>query len=317
MINIYIFSLLILHTLCSTQLPSYISPTDYLTPAEWERGFWITSSIPSSSPNITGTLSLPCATSPNPPEPIWRMAQWGTRYPLSPGQFQLTEKRWTSSNSGKTIILWRENQHTHLILRCNGIVEYGGKIRTYGEPWPHLLVEKIFPEEISLTRQNLIFEIEFRINRCQADPQLIQQLDPQLHTAQVSAYWTVKNGNKNSQDYGNYFWFGVPLFDVRYPIPGEYYHLDVGSPYATHKFIAVVDGKQLWTDATGDGQWKHLRLNIIPHIYKSLTKAQEQGYLIHTQTADLFLTSFNLGWELPGPYDTELELRKLSLTPTK
>ncbi|MEQ1841458.1 MAG: hypothetical protein ABL994_13705 [Verrucomicrobiales bacterium] len=46
---------------------------------------------------------------------------------------------------------------------------------------------------------------------------------------------------------------------------------------------------------------------------EALVATQAKGLMTKTRFEDLHATSFNLGWEVPGPYDCEISLKNLSL----
>lgn len=285
----------------------------YMNINELSQGFHLTTACPIDKPNVLGTLLLPSLTKYE-PKPVWRLAQWATNFPLQPGEFEkVNENTWIIKNKAKSITLHKKKDKWSIQLHSNGIVEYDGKLRKYGEPWPHLLIEKVFSEGIKITGNNLFFNLEFRVKKCTPDPRLKDSFDPALHTAQISAFWTVENTNSNSPDFKEFFWFGIPLFDARYPIPPEYINPDKGSNYTSNKLIALIDGKRFYEQNTGDGNWKKLSVHLNPLLEEALNKGQARGFLNHSHIGDFVLSSFNLGWEITGPYNAEIEIRNLSL----
>jgi len=303
-------SLLVILSQSQTPLSKTV---DYLNTREFANGFTLTTSRPVDNPNILGVLEV----YPNKPvdsQPTWQLAQWGTQFLLTPGIFsQEGESIWTIKNQAKTISLQKENQDWGIWLNCNGIAEYQGKLRKYGEPWPHLLLEKHFAKGIKIQEQNVCFNIEFRITNCTCEPTLKDSLDPTLHTAQITAYWVVKNANSKSRDFNEYFWFGIPLFDARYPIPPEYVNADIGSAYTTNRLIAVIDGNRFYDHNTGDGEWKKINVLLNPLFEEALNKGKAQNFLKNSNIEDFILSSFNLGWEITGPYNAEIQIKHLSL----
>ncbi len=280
---------------------------------EFVYGFYLTTVRPVENPNILGTLSFPYTTKSE-QKPLWRLAQWATNFPLSPGTFEKkSETTWIANNEAKKITLIKEKDTRAIRLNCNGIEEYQGKLRKYGEPWPHLLIEKTFPDGIKITDRELLFNLEFKILNCLCDSSLKDNIDPTLHTAQISAFWTVQNINPASKDFKDFFWFGIPLFDTRYSIPPEYINPDRGSAYTTNKLITLIDGKQFYEENTGDGNWKKLNVLLNPLLKEALKKGQSRGFLTNSNLEDFVLTSFNLGWEITGPYNAEVEIQNLSL----
>jgi hypothetical protein len=248
--------------------------------------------------------------------PVWRLAQWASRFLLEAGMCKPgTEGAWVAETPGKRVALRRAgNDAASLLLEAKGITEYAGKLRQPGEPWPHLLIEQHFASPIKLNAlAQLNFAIEMRIDRCKPDPAAEGKLDKGLHTAQASAYWTVHNITHGNHDYQEMIWFGIPLFDARYDVPPAYYAVDAGKEDASGKFICLLDGKRFWSGRTGDGQWRKLNADLLILMREALATAKTRGYLKTTEFEDLAVTSFNLGWEIEGPYDAALEFRGLSM----
>lgn len=307
----YLFYALLLFLYPTQPIP--LETINYLDTKEFVNGFVLTTSRPVDKPNTLGVLTLYSNKSTD-NQPAWRLAQWGTQFLLTPGSFNKEdETTWTIKNQAKKITLQKENQNWGITLNCNGITEYQGRLRKYGEPWPHLLIEKHFDEGIKIQENKIYFNIEFRITNCSCDPGLKDKLDPTLHTAQITAYWTVRNTNLNSNDFNEYFWLGIPLFDSRYPIPPEYINVDKGSAYTTNKLIAVVDGKRFYDHNTGDGDWKKLDVLLNPLFEEALNKCKAKNFLKDSNIEDFVLSSFNLGWEITGPYNAEIQIKHLSL----
>jgi hypothetical protein len=287
---------------------------EFLADPAFERGFTLTAASHPSPKVEIGVLQ----TKPGPESdgPAWRMAQWGTRELLEPGFCQeMGDGQWVAKNRAKEVIVKRFGERkTGLRLEVHGDYEYDGRMRAAGEPWPHLLIEQRFDKPIvPKDRKTLTFSMEARIPLCKPAPWSEGRRDPGLHTAQVSAFWTVHNVTKGNPDCGDMIWFGIPVFDARHEIPPEYYALDTGKADATGKFICLLDGRRFWKHRTGDGSWQELDTDLLPLLREALTLAQQHGYLKNTAYEDLSIDSFNLGWEIPGPYDAAFEFRGLSM----
>lgn len=284
-------------------------PAELFQDANFRGGFTATGSE-NSTPNAGNLLSPGVSAAP-----AWRLCQWGSRHILGArpfgedDAFRATASGFEISNEAKAV---RVSSDGVILLDINGNAEYD-RPRKVGEAWPHLLVEQIFPEPIRLLKHpRLNFRLEARITHCKAAP-YAASLDPNLHTAQVSAFFTVHHSPAGKTKSADMIWFGIPIFDARYPIPPPHFALDTGKADATGKFIALLDGARFWTTPTGDGEWHKLDVDLIPLLEEALQKSQEHGHLKDAKLEELALTTFNLGWEIPGPYDAALELRGLSL----
>lgn len=260
--------------------------------------------------------TLVCGTEQAGEEPAWRIAQWGSRHLLLPGRCTpLKEGLWEAETPGKRFQIERpDGGPVRLLLEVRGATEYDGRMRASGEAWPHMLIEQRFDAPIELQRfARLNFGLEMRVDHCRAAEWAEGKLDPGLHAAQVSAFFTVHNLNPDSPDHQEMIWFGIPLFDVRHAVPPGHYALDVGKDDASGKFICSLDGKRFWQGNTGDGAWRKLDADLVPLLRDALEITKRHGYMTQTRFEDLALTTFNLGWEVPGPYDAAIELRGLTL----
>jgi hypothetical protein len=61
---------------------------------------------------------------------------------------------------------------------------------------------------------SLPLRIRYRLKK--AEVHRPDGFDPRRHTAQFVFYLTVQNRNRQSGGFGDYYWFGVPLYDARY-----------------------------------------------------------------------------------------------------
>jgi len=278
----------------------------------FERGFLLTAASHPVPTIELGVLRTAAQASALPP--AWGMAQWASRFLLEPGGCtNIVRNRWRAETPGKRIVIARTTpERTCLRLEVFGTTEYAGRMRAYGEPWPHLLIEQRFKKPIApAPLKRLAFAVEMRVPYCK--PLSGAAMNPSLHTAHVTAFWTVHNHRPDSPDFQDMIWFGIPFFDARQEIPGPHYALDSGKADASNKFICTLDGRRFWQGPTGDGRWRSLVTDLRQRLREGLAIAQDHGHLKNTSFEDLAITTFNLGWEIPGPYDAAIEFRGLSL----
>lgn len=300
------------------QAPETASGRELFSDPIFARGFVLTAASHPAPKVELGVLQT--SANPESVDPAWRMPQWATRDLLQPGRCAaLGEGKWGVENRAKRVMVEHSAEGpAGLWLEVRGDFEYDGHMRAAGEPWPHLLIEHRFDKPIvPKNSKSLTFSMEGRIPFCKAAPWSEGKRDPGLHTAQVSAFWTVHNVTRGNPDCGEMIWFGIPFFDARHEIPPAYYAVDSGKADASGKFICMLDGKRFWKEPTGSGSWQKLHADMLPLLREALTLAQERGFLKNTQYEDLAIDSFNLGWEIPGPYDAAFELRGLSMWGTE
>lgn len=248
--------------------------------------------------------------------PEWRLAQWGTCCNLKEGTLeQLPGGTRRISNAAKSVSIFPGGLPGEgVMLTVHGRVEYGDRLRSYGQPWPHLLVEQPQLSARIADFEGLRFGVEFNVLMCH--PSTDKALQPDLHTAHVNAFWTIHNLNESSKDFRDMIWFGIPLFDARYAVPPGHQAVDVGQPDATGKFICTIPGERFFSSPVNVAEWHTVSCNLLPLIEEALVAAKAHQFLLFTDLQDLVLTSFNLGWEVPGPYDCAVHIRKLALEGT-
>ena len=137
------------------------------------------------------------------------------------------------------------------------------------------------------------------------------QYTPALHAAQFTVYITVANRNKKSRGYGQYLWFGIPVYDNRSRIAPAFQEKDFGG---TAMFIYTLAADTFAKESTHDGQWVTFASDLLPLMRKGLETGWQRGFMPGSvEFADYRVTGVFLGWEAPGIFDVELQVRNLSL----
>jgi hypothetical protein len=275
-----------------------------------QKGFNLSAVTSRSRPLILKPILQPGT----PIQPIWRLAQWGTQYDLSSAEMAVREDGTRlMKNAGKAITIHPGGlSGDGVTLAVYGGVEYGGHLRQQGEPWPHLLVEQGLPFDFRLADYTRVdFSLDFKVERC--DLATTKAVDRSLHTGHITAFFSIKNQNQESAGFDDAIWFGLPLYDVRHDVPRGHQAVDGGKDDATGMFICTLPGKRFFDTPTGDGAWHTLRGDLVSLVREALAASQAKGFLVDTKFEDLQPTSFNLGWEVSGPYDCEITLKGLSL----
>ncbi len=160
-------------------------------------------------------------------------------------------------------------------------------------------------EELSAAR----FHLEARLSRSRN----LHRTDysPAAHAAQFQVFFTVQNRNRQSPGHGDLLWFGVPVYDSRHRHPPEYKSKDFGG---TEKFIYTPDAKMFGTTSAHEGDWVVIDQDLLPLMREALSAAWAKGFLSASrQPNDYGIGGMNLGWELPGTFDVEMEIRNLNL----
>lgn len=246
-------------------------------------------------------------------ETVWYMAQWNSRYSLKEAEFRELESGGVEyvNEANRVIINPGESE---LILGVNSYIEYDGRARTKPQdPWVHLLVEQDFDVDNapSLAEMEAVnFTITARLNH--SERYHSDNYSTGLHAAQFLIHFIVQNRNPGSRGYGDFYWFGIPLYDDRYTFAPRYEAQDFAVQQG--KFI-FTPGTKAYTDKSfNDGEWVTIEKNVLPFILEGLNAAWEKGYLKDSRNLDdYFISNMNMGWEVPGLFNVEMHVRHLDI----
>ena len=245
-------------------------------------------------------------------KPIWDLAQWSSKFPLAvaPAQRQ-TNGALCFTNAAKQVVVGKRGcVEADLVLGVNASGEYGNRARQEGEPWVHLLVQQEIGEPPSLA--DLVaarFHIAARLLRSRAVK--TPDYSPSRHAAQFQVFFTVQNRNRQSPGFGRLLWIGIPLYDDRQRIPVGHASKDTAG---SEMFIFTPAGSIFTSASAHDGGWLTVDKDILPLMREALETAWARGFLTESRAlADYRITGLNLGWEVPGIFDVEMQVRDLSL----
>lgn len=243
--------------------------------------------------------------------PVWDLAQWSSRFPLG-----LEVKSETGSlvwsNEAKAIRVGRLGSvDADLTLAVDAGREYPQARKSAAEPWVHLLVQQEFTNSPSLAAlEALRFRVEARLRRS-----VLVKPDaytPAVHAAQFLIYLTVGNRNPNSPGYQECFWFGVPIYDNRERVVSAYEAQDFGD---TKLFIFTPSSREFTAGSAHDGQWVTFKRDLLPLIRTGLEHAKAKRFVDRkSELKDFQPLGIFIGWEVPGQFQVDMQLRELGLT---
>lgn len=245
-------------------------------------------------------------------EPAWDLDQWASRFPLAaeaPVSPKPGVRRW--ANTGKAVTLGAAGTpEADLSLAVNSRAEYGNRARQSGEPWVHLLVEQSFAEPTSLAAlASARLRLKARLIR--SEFHRTDDYSPGLHAAQFQMFLTLQNRNRQSPGFGKLVWFGIPLFDDRARFPKEHKAQDTAG---SAMFIFTPGGEVFSRRSAHDRRWITVDQELRPLFLEALEAAWQRGFLRESRDlADYGITTTNLGWEVPGLFEVEMQVRDLSL----
>ena len=244
--------------------------------------------------------------------PVWGLSQWSSRFPLTANAgVKADGGALVWSNAAKAVTVGPAGSaRADITMAVNTGMEYSPKSRNAGEPWVHLLVEQEFPEPAPLAGLSAAkFHVEARLLRAKKLP--MENYSPNVHAAQFTIYFTVQNRKPGSRGHGDLVWFGVPVYDDRDRFPKAFKEQDFGG---TAKFIFTPDGRTYSDVSAHDGKWLAIDKDLLPLMREALTAAWGRGFLPGSKEfGDYYIGGIYMGWELPGSFDVEMQVRNLSL----
>ncbi|MDD5065181.1 MAG: hypothetical protein PHQ35_10555 [Phycisphaerae bacterium] len=244
--------------------------------------------------------------------PIWGLSQWNTKSPFEGNiESNSSDPRYKVYTEGsKSILFGREKtMYSDLTLHLNTNLEYTNGVRDQLERWPALYAWQKFDANVSIdSLENVNFNLDARLNTIKNLHQ-IGTYDPKKDAAQYTVFLTIQNLNKKSLDYGKYVWFGLQIYDNRQDIPQKH---EQGDKF-TKKFIYLVDSHLLTKGTLNDLHWVHFQGNILDEIKTALQHAQANGFFNEIHYSDFFIKSINVGWEIPGTFDAEIQIKDLNI----
>lgn len=245
-------------------------------------------------------------------EPAWNLAQWSSKHDLvtATGE-KLASGALRYANQGKSVVIGLPGtEDADLTLGVRAQAEYGDHARKKGEPWPHLLATQRFELHPALKDlEKLVLSISVRLRESTLGK--TEDYDSRIHAAQFVFYVTAQNLNRQSPGYGDYLYFGVPLYDDRYPhgTPKPF-----AAPDAAGKFIYTPPASVYTSETTHSGQWVTITKDLLPLLLEGLNTAWARGFLPASHDlSDYRVGGMNLGWEVPGVLNVQMQLRDLSL----
>lgn len=246
-------------------------------------------------------------------QPVWKMPQWASRFNLLGVKPEIKNDSVIYKNEGKKVSFLLKNGEAVVNMEVYASKEYL-TARKEGESWPHLLLEQKTNPIKLVNLKKLTYSIGAKLNY--AVNKMGEDYNPGLHTCHITVYLLIQNTNNQSTGHGDYFWFGLPLYDYRYRDLEEYGAQDLGKEDATKKYILNVASKTLFSGSLHDKQWISINKDIYPQLLAAFNQAKEKGYLKTSSISDMSIESTNLGWEVPGTFDCSIQFKGLKLTGT-
>lgn len=244
---------------------------------------------------------------------VWTIAQWDCRNNFVEATERQEGDNYIYEDESKKVIV--NNKEPSVYLECNASLEYDAP-RQQGQTWPHLLLSQDFQKRYWIKDySNIYVQMIIEFEKFE-DKMLPEDFNPSLHAAQLQWFFTVQNHNRENDQYGDYLWLGVPIFDNRKEFPGNTQSQDKGQgdKVGTNKFIYSIDSRAYLQETMTPGKKVAITYDILPSIKNAFEAAQGKNFLTATSFEELSFGSTNFGWELPGIYDVGVKLKDLRLT---
>ena len=255
--------------------------------------------------------------------PVWRLCQWDSGPDLSE---MLVPSPAEEITDGKYRSFRYDPETDAMSFLLDTSLYYGGRPALEGDYWPHLLIEaptfgaEDLPEEKAAyyrcDADRLLLSFDIRLTEYEAVP----VAGDWVEAAQFLMYFYVKG-----VDTDDFCWFGLQLFDSRWPRNDHYIGYDGGKADASGAMIFsigskyIYDGAALWKDGapSPDGVWRHVEIDLVPYLKHMLKRGAADGYFRAEDLGGLRVNGMNVGWETIGTFRHAMEMKNLQLTPVR
>lgn len=259
--------------------------------------------------------------------PLWVTAQHHSKSCFADAAFQsITTNGFAFKDAYQCLTIHPANEAADFICGVNGNSEYGGVWRKAGDPWPHLYLEQRIsnphghlgtnsPTLAALSKLDFAVRIKLLQDKKPTGP----EYNRHVHTAHYLFFLTVQNLNRKSKGFGDYYWFGIALYDDRVPVTSLMAMQDKGTAKkkGTDKFIYDIGVKPFTEKVVAGGDWVTVEGDLLPHVMAGLQEGWRRGYLADSHDlADYRFGNCVVGWEVTGLNDCAIAVQGLRATAT-
>ncbi len=257
--------------------------------------------------------------------PVWVTAQHHSKSSFADKAFQnFTTNGFSFKDDYQTLTIHPAKEDADFTCGVNGNSEFGGELRAQGDPWPHLYLEQRIsnpqghlgagsPTLADIEKLNFAVRVKLLCDRKKTGPTYSRH----LHAAQYVSFFTIQNLNLKSKGFGDYYWFGVALYDDRKAVTVLYAAQDRSSAKkkGTDKFIYDIGIRPFTDKVVAAGEWVSVEGDLMPHIVAGLQECWRRGHLANSQDlADYRIGGCVIGWEVTGLNDVAIAVKGLRAT---
>lgn len=256
---------------------------------------------------------------------VWQIAQWACTHNMGKGTYSKQGTVISYDDGGKKVTFDTAKTGT-FTLAIKGSEEYTkdaqGRIRDRqeNENWPHLLFEQTSVDHaFSADAKHIYMELDYEIKKCESlVDRSVYPYKKGLHAAQFQWFLHITDIDPQSKTLGDSMWFGFSMFDNRSldSTPAEYVNYDGGKEDSTGLLIytpslaevAEQKDSEVTLPTSVIGEKRSVKFDILRYLKIVLKK----GYLQCRNVSYLRVNSTNIGWELPGNFDVEVEVSNMN-----
>lgn len=242
----------------------------------------------------------------------WKIAEWGTKKPLSGNWIKSTDGEIIYANEAKRLGLLKVPEGVQIRMEVLAEHEYD-KPREEGVYWPHLLLEQVFEPYMELKDLDTLL-VNLSVKLLFSELKMpIEVFNEGLHSAQFQLFITLQNINPASKGEGDFLWFGIPFYDYRYENIPAYMAEDIGKDDASGKYIFMLSSYDVLGGSLHDKEWHHIHYDILPYLIDAFNMAKSKGYLRNTELKDLGVSGLNIGWENAGTINSGVLIKGFNI----
>lgn len=255
-------------------------------------------------------------------QPVWEIMQWWNSIGLEGEELKefMPGVVGYENEGAKVMVGPKGHEYEGTTLRLNGGAQfnYEPTVRDSNFTWPHLTVGQRLtpghPENHNLSLARLKKVILTREARLLDIVKHAPHLEGQ--TTHYVSFITIQNLNRQSPGFGDYYSFALPVYDMRSLFINAISFHDKGNDTkpGAGKFVYGPAQSELIGGSLHFGDWVRWEVDILPYILQGLKDAWAKGFLKDSQDLDdYYLGGYSMGWETPGLYDAEIQVRNLSI----
>ena len=300
----------------------YTAHTLFVDP-DYERGFYVQHYRDAEKVDTKSRLFTDYSESTE--KPVWIVAPLHNDYDLYEHRDTTTDKYTLKDDKGINTIIYNPEEKS-VSMRLNATKIYNGEPHidkvSCGGWWPHLLLNQQFTNPKDYDRQK---------NAANAD-RVFVDLDVRLLDFKDTTNKEGSNGCSyyiyfylyNDKAPGQKVWFGMTVFGGTRGNPTVTPNWVPDS--AAHQYLYNIREAVLYHGmensfnpsegvvVTGE-EWKHIRLDLTPHIDRVVEWANRDNIFgIEVTKDDMFFTGANIGYEVKGNYDCTIEIKNFDMT---